>query len=196
MVKLNSNFLATSIGTKFAPPYACIFIVKVETELLSQTFWYIDDFFFIWSHGEEKLLKDLNKKDLIKFTHEANKECITFLGLKVKLLDGGISTDLFVKSTDRYQFLYYTSSHPELTKHSTVFSQALKISRICSYESDFVRHLGNKKSWFRKKDTLQFWLRAKRKKLSLLLMLTIRTQVNLIKGPHLYWLITLKKLIE
>ena len=66
-------------------------------------------------------------------------------------MDGRISTDLFVKSTDRYQFLYYTSSHPELTKRSTVFNQALRISGICSYESDFVRHLGNKKSWFSEK---------------------------------------------
>ena len=58
------------------------------------------------------------------------------------------STDRFVKSTDRHQFLHYTSSHPEHTKRSTVSSQALRISRICSYESDFVRRLGNMKSWF------------------------------------------------
>ena len=84
MVKLNKNFLATAIGTKFAPPCACIFMEKVEIEFLESQvykllvwFRYIDDVFFIWSHGEEKLrlfLKDLNKKDLIKFTHEADKE--------------------------------------------------------------------------------------------------------------------------
>ena len=34
MVKLNNNFLATATGTKFAPPCACIFIEKVETEFL------------------------------------------------------------------------------------------------------------------------------------------------------------------
>ena len=54
MVKLNNNFLATAIGTKFAPPYACIFMEKVEIEFLESQvckllvwFWYIDDVFFI-----------------------------------------------------------------------------------------------------------------------------------------------------
>ena len=54
MVKLNNNFLATAIGTKFAPPYACIFMEKVEIEFLESQvckllvwFRYIDDVFFI-----------------------------------------------------------------------------------------------------------------------------------------------------
>ena len=52
----------TAIGTKFAPPCACIFMDEVETEFLKsqelQPFlWlrYIDDIFFIWTHGEKKL---------------------------------------------------------------------------------------------------------------------------------------------
>ena len=65
-------------------------------------------------------------------------------------MDGKISTGLFVKSTDCHQFLHYTSSHPKHTKRSIVFSKALRVSRICSYESDFVRHYGNMKSWFLK----------------------------------------------
>ena len=63
-------------------------------------------------------------------------------------MDGKISTERFVKSTDHHLFLHYTSSNPEHTKRFTVFSQALRISRICSCESDFLRHLGNMKSWF------------------------------------------------
>ena len=59
-----------------------------------------------------------------------------------------VSTDLFVKSTERNHFLHYTSSHPEHTKRSVIFSQTLRVSRICSNDSDFVRHLGNMKSWF------------------------------------------------
>ena len=34
MVNLNNSFLASAIGTKFAPPYACIFMDKPETEFL------------------------------------------------------------------------------------------------------------------------------------------------------------------
>ena len=34
MVNLNNSFLASSIGTKFASPYSCIFMDKPETEFL------------------------------------------------------------------------------------------------------------------------------------------------------------------
>ena len=56
----------TAVGTKFAPSYACIFMDKVETEFLKiqelQPFlWlrYIDDIFFIWTHGERSSLSFL-----------------------------------------------------------------------------------------------------------------------------------------
>ena len=59
-----------------------------------------------------------------------------------------LQINLFFKSTDRHQFLHYTSSHPEDTKRSIVFCKAPRVSRIYSYQSDFVRHLDNIKSWF------------------------------------------------
>ena len=52
----------TAIGTKCAPAYACIFMDHIETEFLKvQTnkpltwFRYIDDIFFIWTHGKTEL---------------------------------------------------------------------------------------------------------------------------------------------
>ena len=52
----------TAIGTKFAPPYACIFMDQLETKFLENQnlkplvwFHYIDVIFFIWTHGEENL---------------------------------------------------------------------------------------------------------------------------------------------
>ena len=73
----------TAIGTKFAPPYACIFMDEVETEFLKsqelQPFlWlrYTDDIFFIWTHGEEMLTlflmmhtQFLNFHSNLKFTY-------------------------------------------------------------------------------------------------------------------------------
>ena len=53
-----------------------------------------------------------------------------------------------VKPTDRYHFLYYTSFYPDHTKRSIVFSQALRVSWICSEKSDFLKHLEKMKSWF------------------------------------------------
>ena len=62
---------------------------QVETEFLKTQkhkplvwFRYINDFFFIWTHGKETLslfLEDLNNfHPSIKFFHELNKESIHF----------------------------------------------------------------------------------------------------------------------
>ena len=152
----------TAIGTKCAPSYACIFMDEFETKFIESQqnkplvwFRYIDDIFFIWTHGEEKLksfLEDLNKfEPYLKFTHEFSKESLPFLDLKVKLLEGKIKTDLYIKETDRHQYLHYSSSHPNHTKRSIVFSQALRMKRICSEEEDFKTHIGEMKSWFQKR---------------------------------------------
>ena len=62
---------------------------KIETNFLTQEFKLlvcfrcIDNVFFIWTHGKEKLeefLKDFNNyHPNIKLTHEFNKESIPFL---------------------------------------------------------------------------------------------------------------------
>ena len=139
----------TAVGTKFALTYTYIFMDKLETDFLNTQeylplvwYRYIDDIFFIWTHGEEKLkffLADLNKyHPNINFTHESNKECINFLDLKVSLLDNKLSTDLYIEPTDRHQYLHYSSSHPDHTKKLIVYSQTLRLNRICSVEADFV----------------------------------------------------------
>ena len=103
----------TVIGTKFAPVYTCIFVDKLETNFLKTHtlrplawFRYIDDVFFLWVHGEENLkqfLDSLNNYNLsITFTHEYSKKEILFLDLKVGIKNGNITTDLYVKDTDRH----------------------------------------------------------------------------------------------
>ena len=59
-----------------------------------------------------------------------------------------LSTDLYIKPTDRHQYLHYTSTHPEYTKKSVVYSQALRLSRISSEEKDFKKHIAEMKAWF------------------------------------------------
>ena len=56
--KVKQQISGTAIGTKFAHPYACIFMDEVETSFLETQkmkplvwFRYIDDMFFIWTHG-------------------------------------------------------------------------------------------------------------------------------------------------
>ena len=152
--KVKQQISGTAIGTKLTPPYACIFMDKVETQEMKPLVWfrYIDSVFFIWTHGQEKLdsfLEELNRSNSsIKVAYDSSKTSIPFLDLKVTLSNGYLSTDLHIKSTDRYQFLHYTSSHPDHTKPSIIYSQPLSISRICSNKSDFLKHLESMKSWF------------------------------------------------
>ena len=77
---------------------------------------YIDDIFFIWTHGKKKLqnfLQKLNKfHPNIKFTHESSKENISFLDLNDKLSDGQLETDLYIKPMDSHQYLNPVPIHP------------------------------------------------------------------------------------
>ena len=57
--KIKQQISGIANGTKLAPPYACIYMDKTETDCLKtqelQPFvWlrYIDNIFFIWTHGE------------------------------------------------------------------------------------------------------------------------------------------------
>ena len=63
-------------------------------------FWYIEDVFFIWTLGKEKLeeffKKPNNYHPNIKFTHEFNKESTHFLDLKVSLSGGQLTTNLHI----------------------------------------------------------------------------------------------------
>ena len=113
----------TAIGTKFAPVYSILFMAELEEEILREVelkpylWWhYIDNMFFIWEHGEEKLkefIDVLNKKHpTIKFTAEWSKTQINFLDVTVSLENGKIKTDLYVKSTDTHQYLHSSSCHP------------------------------------------------------------------------------------
>ena len=57
--EIKQQISGTAIGTKFAPPYACIYMDKtkidfLKTQELQPFLWlrYIDDILFIWTHGE------------------------------------------------------------------------------------------------------------------------------------------------
>ena len=100
----------------------------------------------------------------LKFTSESIETDISFLDLKVKLCKGQISTDLYVKPTDRHQYLHYTSSHPNHTKRSIVYSQGLRVKRICSEENIASEHLQNMSSWFQKRGYPQHIVETELKK--------------------------------
>ena len=90
--KVKKQISGTAIGTKFAPPYVCIFMDKVEREFLETedikpSVWLR----YIWTEGENKLesfLQRLNTfRPNLKFTHEKSKPSINFLNVTV-MIDG------------------------------------------------------------------------------------------------------------
>ena len=91
--------------------YKCIehSLYMIDTYNSVYLWWrYIDDIFFLWEHGEEKLrsfINDINENHpTIKITAEWLKTSINFLDVTVSIAEGIIETDLYVKPTDSHQY--------------------------------------------------------------------------------------------
>ena len=151
----------TAMGTKMAPSYACLFMGDLEERFLDQaTFkphiWirFIDDIFFIWTHGQDKwdsFFENLNSfHQSIKFVSQTSSKSVPFLDMEVKLIDGKIETDLYSKPTDCHNYLQWNSCHPRSTKKGIPYSQALRLRRICSNPIDFTKRLHMLEGYFRK----------------------------------------------
>ena len=113
-----------------------------EADFKPYLWWrYIDDIFFLWEHGEEKLrsfINDINKNHpTIKVTAEWSKTSINFLDVTVSIAGGIIETDLHVKPTDSRQYLLSSSCHPFYCKKGIPYSQTLRLNRICSNNKFF-----------------------------------------------------------
>ena len=68
--KIIQQISGTTIGTKFAPSYACYFIDRMANDFLELEIvkpWlrlrYIDDIFFMWTEDEDQLERFLNRLD-------------------------------------------------------------------------------------------------------------------------------------
>ncbi len=127
ILKLNNfqfngeNFLqvgGTAMGTRVAPSLANMFMSDLENRILEAyplkcLFFkrFIDDCFWIWTHGKEEFDKWV--KDLNKFTVETSASSVAFLDVQVNLdEEGRIWTDLYTKPTDSHNYLHYSSAHP------------------------------------------------------------------------------------
>jgi len=118
---------------------------KLESNLMERApakpiFWtrFIDDIFFVWTEGEERLGEFMNSfHNTIKFTFDWSSEQVNFLDVNVVLRNGIVSTDLYSKPTDKHQYLFHTSCHPNSCKKGIPFGQALRIRRICSTNAFF-----------------------------------------------------------
>ena len=57
-------------------------------------------------------------------------------------------TDLYCKATDCQRYLYYDSCHSDHMKKSSIYSQGLRIKRLCADGPKLQKHLENLKNWF------------------------------------------------
>ena len=70
-----------------------------------------------------------------KLGAEYSKEEVNFVDINIKLIDGELQIDLFVKLTDTHQFFNSASSYPYHCKKGIPYSQTLRLNRICLDES-------------------------------------------------------------
>ena len=150
-----------AIGSKLGRNYACAYMRKWDEELANfpnqpmRYFRYIDDGFGIWLHGED-LLKEFhmfanNIHQNIKVELRYSSKNIEFLDTMVILEKGQIITDLYTKPTDRYIYVDRKSSHPLSVKKSLPYSLGIRLRRICSRESDYLKRRGELKSYLQKR---------------------------------------------
>ena len=96
--KIIQQISGTTIGTKFAPSYACYFIDRMANDFLESEIvkpWlrlrYIDDIFFMWTEDEDQLEGFLNRLDNfhpnLKFTDEKSKSSLNFLDVSIRIID-------------------------------------------------------------------------------------------------------------
>ena len=53
--------------------------------------------------------------------------------------------------TDAHQYLHFSFSHPDYIKRSIIYSQGLRLAKICTFENDVLRHRDEMKSWFQRR---------------------------------------------
>ena len=134
-----------SMGSIFSPSYANIFMGSFEKKHIYPRIRgkcklytrFIDDIFMIWNGSEnalKKFLKEMNTvHSSIKFDSTYSFKEINFLDTVVyKDANNNLQTKLYSKPTDRTSFLHHNSEHPTPTKTSIIYSQALRVKRICS----------------------------------------------------------------
>ena len=113
---------------------------------------YIDDIFFIWTEGEDKLEGFLNRlnnfNSNLKFTHEKSKFSVNFWTWGLVLLITNLKQIYFVNPRIAISFSILILLTHFTTKKSIVYSQGLRIKRLCSSPSTFHKHLENLKTWF------------------------------------------------
>jgi hypothetical protein len=139
--KLIQQLRGTAMGTRPTPTFANIFMDKKLLHLGQKYINYykrfINAIFLIWTGTEiqfREFMEEINKfHDTIKFTcsHEPQDKSTTFVVTKVSIINNRLVTDLYRKPTDRVQYLFPSSNHPNHIFKNVPYSLVLRLDRIC-----------------------------------------------------------------
>ena len=114
-------------GLKLAPPYACLGMGEYEKRafnsnqpLLEQILlWkrYIDDVFGLFKSTKEEfdnlvIWPNSLLPGVVKFTANISYNQVEFLDLVIKIENGKLKSDLYIKPSNLQLYLNYNSNHP------------------------------------------------------------------------------------
>ncbi len=131
------------------PNYANLFVGFVEKQIFEQYTdptpenlgRYIDDCVGTASCSRGKLDQLINYVNnfhpALQFTWEISETSVSFLDILVSINGNRLVTSVLYKPTDSHSYLLNSSSHPNHTKRSILFSQFLRLHRLCSEDEDF-----------------------------------------------------------
>ena len=86
---------------------------------------------------------------VVKFKFKFSTVMVEFLDLEIKIENGKLSIDLFIKPTNLQLYLDFLLNHPEPSKEGIVYGQALRILERCWNPEDVEKHLNDLKSKLR-----------------------------------------------
>ena len=105
---------------------------------------YIDDIFIVCIESESELRQFMNemnqKHQSIKFNFKFSKKSIEFLDTVYIDNKNRLQTTFYKKSADSQNYLHAKSAHSFSLKKSILYSQALRIKRICSTFEEYRKH--------------------------------------------------------
>lgn len=149
--KIYCQLTGTAMGTRMAPNYANCFMHTLETTFLQSQplkpfFWkrFIDDILMLWPHTSESLttfLQNLNSfHQNIKFTWEISHTKVVYLDLEISKGSlfkntGKLDIQTHFKTTNTFQYLHYTSSHPRSTFKGIIKGEAIRFIRTNTSET-------------------------------------------------------------
>ena len=141
----------TAMGPKNACAYADIAMSGLDEDVMEgdwshpPVLWarFRDDVYVPWTHGQELLDEFHNWLNTripgIKFTLKSSEQGTEFLDTFIYTQMGKLQTKPYSKPCDDHAFLVPSSCHPAHTLRNIPYSTALRIFKIASEPSEFVK---------------------------------------------------------